>query len=99
MVALNHNANRTWLSSYAPYIGPIPGTIYTKEVAITYPMIFDSLATAFDAYQVDAGLLPYIFLVDQEGKIQLRYNMANDPAQFEEHLDEIITKIRLLLGY
>ena len=96
---MNENAGRAWLAAYAPYVGPIPGTIYTKSVAITYPMVWDSAGVAaFEPYQTNTALLPSIFLVDQSGKIRLRYDIANDPATFNEHLNEIIATIDELLG-
>jgi len=96
VVALNHNASRAWLANYATYIGPIAG--YSKQDTITYPMLFDSTGATFDAYQTETALLPSIFLVDQEGKIRLRYDVANEPTAFEEHLAEIIATINELLA-
>ena len=90
-MALNHDANPAWLAGYAA------DTTFIKAVVITYPMLYDQAGTVFDAYQTNAGLLPSIFLVDQEGKIQLRYDIANEPAEFEAHLGEIIEKIDELL--
>lgn len=97
VIALNHNASRAWLSQYADYIGPLPGG-QVKQDTITYSMIYDSLGTAFDAYQTETALLPSIFLIDQGGKIRLRYDVANEPAAFEEHLAEIIATINDLLA-
>ena len=90
-MALNHDANPAWLTGYAA------DTTYIKDVIIIYPMLYDQAGSVFEAYQTNAGLLPSIFLVDQEGKIQLRYDIANDPEEFEDHLGDIIEKIDELL--
>ncbi len=97
MLALNEDASVSWLSQYAPYVGPLPGG-QNKQVAITYPMLFDSTGLTFAAYQTGGNLLPSIFLIDQTGKIQLRFDVANEPSAFEEHLDTIIAKIDELLA-
>jgi peroxiredoxin len=91
VLALNQNADRTWLTAYAA------DTIYIKDTVITYPLLFDSLGTAFESYQTSTSLLPSIFLVDQAGKIRLRYDIANDPETFDDHLNEIIATIDELL--
>lgn len=96
MLALNRNANRTWLSNYAA------DTTYIKDVAIIYPMLYDEnegvVGATFDAYNAITSLLPCIFLVDQSGVIRLRYDVANDPPEFWEHLEEITTTIDSLLA-
>jgi peroxiredoxin len=62
-------------------------------------MVWDSAGVeAFNPYQTNTLLLPSIFLVDQTGKIQLRYDIANDPESFDEHVAEIIATIDELLG-
>jgi len=65
-------------------------------------MLFDEFegvnGATFEAYDAIPNLLPCIFLVDQSGVIQLRYDVANDPIEFWVHLEEIEAMIDSLLA-
>lgn len=103
VIAFNKDAGWSWISQYAPYIGPMPGNEY-KDVAITYPMLYDSIMVedtvkvglTFEAYEA-GGHLPSIFLVDQIGLIHIRSDGIEEPSAFDSLLVEIKSEIDDLL--
>lgn len=97
VLALNENANRTLLELYAA-----DTTAFDKNVVITFPMLFDEmegeLGLTFEKYEASDAILPSIFLVDQTGILQLRYDGADEPDEFNPELEEIIATIDELLA-
>jgi len=77
-------------------------TLFYKDVAITFPMLYDEMGAdhglTFEAYEASDDFLPSIFLVDQTGIIQLRYDGADEPSEFDPELEEIIATIDELLA-
>lgn len=76
----------------------IANTQSTAGVTLTYPIVYDSVGTAFASYDAEDDILPSIFLIDQTGIIQLRFDGADEPDEFLPELDEITSKIDELLG-
>jgi hypothetical protein len=70
----------------------------TQGIDIQYPMCFEPGGESFTTYEAGDELLPSIFLIDQDGRIHLRFDGADEPSEFLPELEEIIAKIDDLLG-
>ena len=96
VIALNENADRNWLEFYAPDIA------FYKSIPITFPMLFDEfngqIGGTFAAYDAIPASLPSMFLIDQTGMVQLRYNGIDNLENFNEALEIITTTIDTLLA-
>ncbi|TKJ40764.1 hypothetical protein CEE37_07305 [candidate division LCP-89 bacterium B3_LCP] len=88
---LHPNAPTGWLEWYAPL------TTMIKSVAITFPMLSDTTGDTFDLYESNLTNLPSIFLIDQSGVIQLRFDGTDSDPEFSLEMDEVLAKIDELL--
>lgn len=101
VIALNHDAPLNpspvqRLRNYVNYIGNLSG--YQKTDTLDYPMVYDASGTIFNSYNAGSNL-PGIFLIDQTGKIRLRYDGASTAPAFWPEFNAIMDTTRWLLDH
>jgi hypothetical protein len=97
VIAINKDSPFLWLlqdyvNVYAPngYLG----YTYPKDI-LTYPMVWNQDGSLFTAYEASlpSSPPPNIFLIDQSGRIRLRYDGAANATDFWPEFDAIMDSI------